>query len=456
LSEVKQVFSWEPVTRWFAVAVTAAGLGFFAWWQVIPLGVGMVPTDGATEVDPREPVVIETIGLGSRLSEVQVQDNLGRPVASEGDERRLTLKPPLAFGTRYTIAARVEREWTQQVVSTVMHFETVAIPRLSGPTERVFKPDRSVTLQFDRPVGELSVLGDLAVAVEPAADRRSFRLAASNPTQGKRYPVQLVWSTTTGVPLPPLKLDLVAPPPLTVKANTRGLDNLGLALPLQLTFSEPLLERAQASNHIAVQTDKGEAIAGKWRWVGSRRLRFTPAGGWPAVSTIRVSVGADGLAAVGGGYLEKPFDFSFTTGTDRHIYIYLDTQKVAAVENGRVVRTFRVSTGKAGTPTVTGHFYIYDRYAIKTMRSRADPGEPGHYVVENVPYAQFFHEGYAFHGAWWHNAFGTRVSHGCVNMATRRFNKRSGASEDAGWLWKWAAMGVPVTVLAKTSARTAL
>ena len=40
----------------------------------------------------------------------------------------------------------------------------------------------------------------------------------------------------------------------------------------------------------------------------------------------------------------------------------------------------------------------------------------------------FFHEtGVAFHGAYWHNNFGVRMSHGCVNMRP----------EEAKWLFRW-------------------
>jgi lipoprotein-anchoring transpeptidase ErfK/SrfK len=29
----------------------------------------------------------------------------------------------------------------------------------------------------------------------------------------------------------------------------------------------------------------------------------------------------------------------------------------------------------------------------------------------------FFHREFAIHGAYWHNNFGSPISHGCVNMA---------------------------------------
>ena len=153
--------------------------------------------------------------------------------------------------------------------------------------------------------------------------------------------------------------------------------------------------------------------------------------------------------------MEKPLTDRFTTGSDRKIFVYLDRQRVEAVENGEVVRAFRVSTGKPKTPTVTGNFYIYDRYRHKTMRSDpgVHPGQHGYYQVDDVPYTQFFHKDYAFHGAFWHNGFGHTASHGCVNMATKDKNRRwPNAPEDAGWLFRWAALGVPVTVYGKSPA----
>ena len=120
-----------------------------------------------------------------------------------------------------------------------------------------------------------------------------------------------------------------------------------------------------------------------------------------------------------------------------------------------MVRTFKVSTGKSKTPTVTGSFYIYDRYRHKTMRSDVGRGQRGFYEVKDVPYTQFFHKDYAFHGAFWHNNFGHPASHGCVNMATKDQNKSwPNVSEDAGWLYQWATLGLPVTVTYKATKAT--
>jgi lipoprotein-anchoring transpeptidase ErfK/SrfK len=60
---------------------------------------------------------------------------------------------------------------------------------------------------------------------------------------------------------------------------------------------------------------------------------------------------------------------------------------------------------------------------------------PG-YDVPDVPFTMYYYRGYAIHGAYWHNNFGTPVSHGCTNVAVNH----------AEWLFDWADVGTPVVV----------
>ncbi len=114
---------------------------------------------------------------------------------------------------------------------------------------------------------------------------------------------------------------------------------------------------------------------------------------------------------------------------DRWIEVNLKTQRVIAWEGKRWVSAMIVSTGKATTPTVTGVFEVYDRY--RETRMQGDD-----YDIPDVPYVMYFSGGYGFHGAYWHNRFGTPVSHGCVNLAV----------DKAKWLYDFAAIGTPVVV----------
>ena len=113
----------------------------------------------------------------------------------------------------------------------------------------------------------------------------------------------------------------------------------------------------------------------------------------------------------------------------RWIDVNLSEQRVYAYEGDVIVNSFIVSTGTARTPTVTGKFKIWIKLKSTTM---SGPG----YHLTNVPYAMYFYKGYGLHGTYWHNNFGTPISHGCVNLTTA----------DAGWLYNWAFEGTEVNV----------
>jgi lipoprotein-anchoring transpeptidase ErfK/SrfK len=90
---------------------------------------------------------------------------------------------------------------------------------------------------------------------------------------------------------------------------------------------------------------------------------------------------------------------------------------------------FVVSTGTAAHPTVTGQFRIWVKLATTDM---SGPG----YSLEDVPYTMYFYQGYGLHGTYWHDNFGTPMSHGCVNLRT----------PDAGWLFDFVNEGTLVNV----------
>ncbi|MDP3331371.1 MAG: L,D-transpeptidase [Methylococcaceae bacterium] len=449
---VKWLCFWLAATTIAVLVVAQANSNAtFVSQDMLPYGFAMTPLQEANEVDPRKAITLDAVGLGARLAKVELLDDTGKVLFEAKDQTSFSLPAPLAFGTHHTIKVTAERAWSGQSETHEVNFTTVTVPKLEGPMLTMLGLDASVTLHFDRPVGEVLATGDLKLNAEADATGQNIRLLASAYEQDHKYAVQLDYKTTTGVPLPPLNLELTTPPALAAETNVRGLTNLGLMLPLQVTFSEPLADRANAASNLQVRTNDGKAISGKWRWIGPQQLKFIPHPAWPASSTIEVIADGQNLKSVQGGMLKQVLIEQFNTGTDRKLFVYLDSQRVDAVENGKVVRTFKVSTGKSKTPTVTGSFYIYDRYRHKKMRSDVGKGQPGFYEVEDVPYTQFFHKDFAFHGAFWHNSFGQPASHGCVNMATKEQNKRwPNVSEDAGWLYQWAALGLPVTVTYET------
>ncbi len=100
-------------------------------------------------------------------------------------------------------------------------------------------------------------------------------------------------------------------------------------------------------------------------------------------------------------------------GEEKWIEVSLDDQKVRAWEGNRIVIEFPISSGK-WAPTPTGTFHIWYKTRNQTMSGGSK--ELGtYYALPNVPNNMFFYQGYALHGAYWHNNFGQPMSHGCVN-----------------------------------------
>jgi len=111
------------------------------------------------------------------------------------------------------------------------------------------------------------------------------------------------------------------------------------------------------------------------------------------------------------------------------IDIDLSDQMLYAYDGDTLIRSFVVSTGTYLHPTVTGTFAVYVKYLYTDMSG------PGYYLPD-VPYTMYFYSGYGIHGTYWHDNFGTPMSHGCVNMRT----------SDAGWLFDFSVVGTPVIV----------
>jgi len=114
---------------------------------------------------------------------------------------------------------------------------------------------------------------------------------------------------------------------------------------------------------------------------------------------------------------------------ERWIEVNLTEQRVYAWEGDALANSFLVSTGTWATPTVTGTFKIWNKTRIQAMSG------PGYYLP-NVPFVMYFYKDYGFHGTYWHNNFGTPMSHGCVNLTI----------PDSEWLYNWASYGTTVQV----------
>lgn len=166
----------------------------------------------------------------------------------------------------------------------------------------------------------------------------------------------------------------------------------------------------------------GEQNEPRAKWTATPLPTNTPV----PTPTIAPTFVAETTAWVG----KRPFGVGVN---ERWIDINLTSQTLSAFEGDTLVFTSIVSSGTYAHPTVTGQFRTWHKVASQTM----DGSRLGYdYYLENVPYVMYFYEDYAIHGAYWHNNFGTPMSHGCVNMSIA----------DSEWLFNWASLGTLVNV----------
>ncbi len=80
----------------------------------------------------------------------------------------------------------------------------------------------------------------------------------------------------------------------------------------------------------------------------------------------------------------------------------------------------------------TGFYRINYKQVTTTMSGPCD--KYGWYDVAEVPWAMYYRNLYAIHGAYWHEDFGIPKSKGCTNMAPA----------DAKWLFHWTKPNRPI------------
>jgi lipoprotein-anchoring transpeptidase ErfK/SrfK len=119
---------------------------------------------------------------------------------------------------------------------------------------------------------------------------------------------------------------------------------------------------------------------------------------------------------------------------ERWIDVDLSRQTLVAYEGQVPVFATLIASGREGFETPEGSFRIYGKHVTVTMDDPSGGEEA--YSIEDVPWTQYFDEGYALHAAFWHDRFGRVRSHGCINLSPA----------DARRLFFWTGPRVPAGV----------
>jgi lipoprotein-anchoring transpeptidase ErfK/SrfK len=116
------------------------------------------------------------------------------------------------------------------------------------------------------------------------------------------------------------------------------------------------------------------------------------------------------------------------------VEVNLFEQTLAVYVGDRMVYATLVSSGLPGWDTPPGLSQVWLKVAIGKMSGGYN--RPDYYFLEDVRWTMYFNQDIGLHTAYWHDGFGYKHSHGCVNLAPL----------DAKWLFEWAPEGLWVWV----------
>jgi hypothetical protein len=142
------------------------------------------------------------------------------------------------------------------------------------------------------------------------------------------------------------------------------------------------------------------------------------------VNLAMADINADGTEEIITAPNKKNSDLKVTS-----ILVDLSEQRLYAYNENTLIKTFLVSTGVPGMDTHTGQFSVSQKTYSKLY---AGPG----FFLPNTLWNMRFDGPRWLHGAYWHNNFGHKMSHGCVNIDYK----------NAKWLYNLTAVGTRVTV----------
>lgn len=108
------------------------------------------------------------------------------------------------------------------------------------------------------------------------------------------------------------------------------------------------------------------------------------------------------------------------------VAVDLYEQVLRVYTQDKLVAATLISSGLSQWQTRIGTFTVWHREDLTPMSGAM--GAPDEYSLPAVPYVMYFDKDISLHGTYWHDGFGFKHSHGCVNMSI----------SDAHWLYDWS------------------
>ena len=203
----------------------------------------------------------------------------------------------------------------------------------------------------------------------------------------------------------------------------------GVGMPLILTFSQPIKNKAQVERALEIKTSK--PVVGAWYWDGSQTLAFRPRDYWPENTSVSFTGHFNGVEGATGVYGFHTLTQSFRIGQSVIAVASTKTHRTQIYISGKLKYDWPISTGKPGDETPNGSYLTIEKANPVEMKG------PGYDLM--VPFSvRLTWSGVYYHDAPWSTGVqGTvNVSHGCVNLSPAR----------AETYYNLAVPGDPITI----------
>ena len=216
----------------------------------------------------------------------------------------------------------------------------------------------------------------------------------------------------------------------------------GVGMPIILTFSQPITNKAAVERSLELTTSN--PVIGAWYWDGNEHLYFRPRDYWPANTTVSFTGHLNGVEGAKGVYAARNLTQTFAIGRSLIAVASTTTHRTRIYLNGKLAYQWPISTGRPSLPTPDGTYLSVEKANPVRMIGGGPAGSPGHYD-ELVNFAvRFTFSGDYYHSAPWSvvNQGTSNVSHGCVNLPPAA----------AQTYYNMSIPGDPITVTASTAA----
>jgi lipoprotein-anchoring transpeptidase ErfK/SrfK len=217
---------------------------------------------------------------------------------------------------------------------------------------------------------------------------------------------------------------------------------VGVGQPLQVIFSEPVVNRAEVEKAIKITSSAGQT--GAFHWFSDTMVRYRPEGFWAANTTVTMDMQLFGVDLGNGQIANFNKKVNVNIGDKRVAIADSAAHTFTLSVNDQVVKTLPVSMGDERFPSARGYAVLMEKNRYDHFRAASiglKPGDPAYYGEVDVEYSIRL----TLSGAYIHQALESafpyignkNVSHGCIGFAP----------EGAAWVFNNMTTGDVVQVI---------